>query len=120
MAALLMLLGFLVWAGLRWKKDKEAFDAAHADLKSLRASINDYFSDNESVPTTAQGLGALTLPPTTEPFPKKWRGPYRVGLIPRDPWGNPYEYRSPGLKNRFDLFSRGPDGEPGTADDIVP
>jgi general secretion pathway protein G len=30
----------------------------------------------------------------------------------KDPWGNPFEYRSPGQFNEdsYDLWSRGPDG----------
>ena len=38
-----------------------------------------------------------------------------------DPWGNEYVYVHPGRHNRdrFDLFSMGPDGVPGTEDDIV-
>jgi general secretion pathway protein G len=38
-----------------------------------------------------------------------------------DPWGNEYIYTFPGQRNpgRFDLYSAGPDGIPGTEDDIV-
>jgi len=38
-----------------------------------------------------------------------------------DPWGRPYVYRCPGLRNRdgSDLFSLGPDGQEGTADDAT-
>lgn len=38
-----------------------------------------------------------------------------------DPWGNEYVYVYPGQRNpgRFDLYSMGPDGVPGTEDDIV-
>jgi len=37
-----------------------------------------------------------------------------------DPWKNPLNYVYPGQKNpdTFDLFSSGPDGQPGTDDDI--
>jgi general secretion pathway protein G len=38
----------------------------------------------------------------------------------KDPWGEPYQYRNPGLKNpdSFDLFSKGQDKTEGTEDDI--
>lgn len=38
----------------------------------------------------------------------------------RDPWNNPYQYRSPGVHNAswFDLWSMGADGVSGTGDDI--
>jgi general secretion pathway protein G len=36
-----------------------------------------------------------------------------------DPWDNPYVYDVPGKNGRpFELYSRGEDGQPGTADDI--
>ena len=76
--------------------------------------------DNGSYPTTAQGLGSLTAAPTTAPQPKNWQGPYLKGQIPNDPWGKPYNYRAPGVKNPsgYDLSSSGPDGAEGTEDDI--
>lgn len=37
-----------------------------------------------------------------------------------DPWNHPYRYRFPGVKRPYgyDLWSDGPDGKEGTADDI--
>ena len=42
------------------------------------------------------------------------------GKAPLDPWGEPYQYRSPGTHNKtgYDLFSKGPDKTEGTEDDI--
>jgi general secretion pathway protein G len=42
------------------------------------------------------------------------------GGIPLDPWRQPYQYRFPGVKNKtgYDLWSKGPDEQDGTADDI--
>ncbi len=39
----------------------------------------------------------------------------------KDPWGNDYVYLSPGQKHAdtYDVRSNGPDGKPGTEDDIV-
>jgi general secretion pathway protein G len=49
-----------------------------------------------------------------------WHGPY-VKSIPPDPWNRPYVYVIPGVHNKtgFDLSSDGPDGRPGTSDDIT-
>lgn len=33
--------------------------------------------------------------------------------MPKDPWGNPYQYLSPGVKGEVDVFSLGADGQPG-------
>ena len=40
--------------------------------------------------------------------------------LPPDPWGNPFQYEFPGRRNpdSYDLWSFGPDGVNGTADDI--
>jgi general secretion pathway protein G len=38
--------------------------------------------------------------------------------LPEDPWGNPYQLLSPGELGTLDIFSNGPDREPGTDDDI--
>jgi type II secretion system protein G len=121
-AGLLILLGMIGWWTWRFKKLRDAHEAAHTDLKSLKRSLGDYASDNEDLPTTSQGLDALLRPPTAIPLAKNWRGPYGAGMvIPRDPWGNPYVYRFPGYgKAPFDLFSCGSDGVPDTPDDIRP
>jgi general secretion pathway protein G len=33
--------------------------------------------------------------------------------MPKDPWGNSYQYLNPGLHGEIDLFSLGADGAPG-------
>ncbi|KAB2936988.1 type II secretion system protein GspG [Hyphomicrobium sp.] len=49
----------------------------------------------------------------------RWAGPYlkkAEGLI--DPWGRPYQYRFPGSRGSYDLFSLGRDNvEGGTGED---
>ena len=52
---------------------------------------------------------------------KNWKGPYLKKGMPKDPWGQTYLYRFPGVQNRplYDLSSLGPDGEAGTSDDIT-
>jgi type II secretion system protein G len=93
----------------------------HADLMQLRFSLEVYKLDNGDFPSGEQGLAALLSKPTKGPPPKNWKGPYAEWeSIPKDPWSNPYSYRKPGERNpdRYDVFSAGPDGKPGTADDI--
>jgi general secretion pathway protein G len=81
-------------------------------LTSYRIAMGDY-------PSTAEGLQALVAAPASKA--EQWRGPYLAdGKIPLDPWGEPYVYRYPGVKNKsgYDIFSKGPDKTEGTADDI--
>jgi general secretion pathway protein G len=50
-----------------------------------------------------------------------WQGPYfDPPKLPIDPWRHPYIYIYPGKHNTngYDLSSAGPDGKPGTDDDI--
>jgi hypothetical protein len=47
---------------------------------------------------------------------KEEKGVYPASLEKADPWGNPYVYKVTG--NGFVLKSPGPDGQPGTEDDI--
>jgi general secretion pathway protein G len=62
-----------------------------------------------SYPTTEQGLEALVRRPSEEAT--NWQGPY-VRRLPKDPWGNPYQYAFPGRFNSdsYDVWSWGPDG----------
>jgi len=94
--------------------------AAQADIESnIAMALGLYELDNGMFPTTEQSLEALRKKPPTPPTPPKWKGPY-VKKLPKDPWGNPYAYVSPGTHNvqDYDLFSYGPDGIE-SADDIV-
>lgn len=91
--------------------------AVKADLQNIKTQLMMYQAMNGFVPTTEQGLQAFVTPPSTEPKPSRW-----VQLfdhVPKDPWGDDYVYRAPGLKNpnSYDLFSAGPDRKPDTADD---
>jgi general secretion pathway protein G len=88
---------------------------------SLKTSLVRYRIDLGDYPTTAEGLNALITAPSSNA--DRWRGPYMDALggkLPLDPWGQPYEYRYPGVKNPggYDLFSKGLDKTPDTADDI--
>jgi general secretion pathway protein G len=89
---------------------------AKADIKSIESALKLYKIDTGSYPTTEQGLQALLTKPDTNPVPKKWReGGYLEGKeLPKDAWGNPFYYVSPGPENRdFVITSYGSDGEQG-------
>jgi general secretion pathway protein G len=89
---------------------------AKLQIENLEAALKLYKLDNGTYPTTEQGLEALVQKPSTGTIPKNWReeGYLEKTKIPVDPWGRPYLYISPGIKNRdFDLKSLGADGEEG-------
>lgn len=89
--------------------------------ESMKTSLMRYRMDTGDYPTTEEGLAALAVAP--EARADRWRGPYvetKGGKLASDPWGEPYQYRYPGTKNPagYDLFSKGKDRAPDTADDI--
>jgi general secretion pathway protein G len=85
--------------------------AAKHDISAVMQSLKLYRLDNGRYPTNEQGLQALVTKPQATPVPSNWR-PY-VDKLPRDPWGNPYQYLNPGVHGEIDVFSFGADGQPG-------
>lgn len=85
---------------------------AASDIATLETQLEVLFLHMDRYPTTEEGLKALITPPADAG--KKWRGPYVKELL-LDPWGNPYQYRSPGQfgAKTYDLWSNGADGQPG-------
>ncbi|MGC9449885.1 MAG: type II secretion system major pseudopilin GspG [Oceanipulchritudo sp.] len=76
---------------------------------ALKAPLLKYRIDTGSYPTAQDGgLMALLNPPAGKQ--EKWKGPY-IDKLPEDPWGQPYQYKYPGVKNPdgYDLWSLGPD-----------
>lgn len=88
--------------------------AAKSDISTISTQINAFEIDTGRYPTSDEGLNALLQPADN---PKGSHGPYLQSL-PKDPWGNPYQYKQPGQHNTngFDLYSWGPDGREGTDD----
>jgi type II secretion system protein G len=84
---------------------------ARMQIDALAKALETYRIDAGRYPGTEQGLAALMTRPADE---SKWAGPYLVKAVPKDPWGRPYLYRSPGADGAdFDLRSLGRDGQTG-------
>ena len=89
---------------------KSEVKVATAQIRALEDALDQYRLDVGRYPTTEQGLAALNSPPAGA---TRWRGPYLKKAVPNDPWGTPYQFRSPGEHGEVDLFSLGKDGQPG-------
>jgi general secretion pathway protein G len=96
---------------------KSEVRSAQAQIASLRSALDTYRLDVGSYPSTEQGLAALTTRPASS---TRWNGPYLQKAAPLDPWGKPYQYRSPGEHGEFDLFSFGKSGQAGGTGDAAP
>ena len=79
--------------------------------------LNTFEVDNGYLPKGQNGLEELMQPSSQA---HNWHGPY-LEKMPEDPWNNHYLYQCPGNHNPsfYDLSSAGPDGVPGTDDDIT-
>jgi general secretion pathway protein G len=94
--------------------DKGRVTTARTQMKNLEAALESYRMDTSQFPTSEQGLDALiNQPPDARNY--QAGGYLRERRIPIDPWGNPYQYESPGQHNQnsFDLWSWGADGSQG-------
>lgn len=88
---------------------------ATADISTIDSVLDQYKLDTGQYPNTDEGLSALM---SNVGNSDKWNGPYLKSL-PSDPWGNPYLYKYPGEHGgEYDVYSAGPDKQPGTQDDI--
>ena len=111
------ILGALVVPKLMDKPHQARVTAAKSDIGQLMQALKLYKLDNQRYPTTEQGLQALIAKPTSGPAANGWKGGGYVDKLPKDPWGNPFQYMAPGLHGETDLFSLGADGQPGGAGD---
>jgi general secretion pathway protein G len=107
------ILAALVVPKLMGRADDARIVAAKQDISTIMQALKLYKLDNQRYPTTEQGLTALLSKPTTGPAANGWKTGGYVDKLPKDPWGNPYQFLSPGIKGEVDIFSLGADGQPG-------
>lgn len=93
------------------RSDDARVAAAKHDVTTLMQSLKLYRLDNGRFPSTEQGLQALVAKPQSAPVPSNWRA--YLDRLPKDPWGNTYQYLNPGVNGEIDVFSLGADGQPG-------
>jgi general secretion pathway protein G len=111
--AILAVLAALIVPKVMSRPDEARVVAARQDIASLLQALKLYRLDNLRYPSTEQGLAALVTRPTLAPVPPNWKPGGYLERLPRDPWGHPYQYLSPGLRGEIDVFSFGADGVAG-------
>jgi len=99
---ILGILAALVVPKIISRPDEARVTAARQDIASLMQALKLYRLDNHRYPTTEQGLQALVTKPTTAPIPPNWKTGGYVERLPKDPWGNPYQYLNPGVHGEID------------------
>ena len=110
---ILGLLVAIVGTNIMGRSDQARVTAAETQLKTLSQALDMYRLDNSHYPSTQQGLEALVNRPSGTPEPNNWGPESYMNSIPEDPWGNDYQYISPGTEGPYDLYSFGADGQEG-------
>jgi general secretion pathway protein G len=86
MALLVALVGPSAMRMFEGSKDK----TNKIQSEQLRSALDIFVLDVGRYPTDIEGLNALVENPGNLPG---WNGPYlRDGMLPKDPWGQPYRY----------------------------
>ena len=98
------------------RPDDARITKAKNDIRALESALNLYKLDNFVYPTTDQGIEALITKPGGAPEPKHWKKGGYIDRTPKDPWGEPYQYLSPGVQGSIDIYSLGADGQQGGED----
>lgn len=117
--ALVVMLGSYAGVKLVAMFNKGKTDIARAQIAGFGQALQAYYISIGKYPHTSQGLQALISKPSTGNVPDNYPdgGFFGKKEIPKDPWGNQYRYECDDYQN-FTITSDGPDGQPGTADDI--
>ena len=115
---ILGILAALVVPKFSGRTEQARTTAAITQISTFGTALDAFEVDTGSYPRGQDGLQQLLVAPADV---TGWRGPYLKSDIPLDPWGHPYVYEYPGRVNAngYDIVSMGPDGQPGTADDVV-
>jgi len=79
--------------------DKALQQDAQAQIELLGQALDLYRLEKHKYPTTDEGLEAIRS--------------YLKKDVPKDPWGNPFIYHSPGEHGEYDLISYGADNAEG-------
>jgi general secretion pathway protein G len=100
---------------------KSEVTVARAQLEAFSQALDTYRLDMGRYPSAEEGLRALVIRPAgAEASPTaRWNGPYLKTEVPLDPWGRPYQYRTPGGRGEYEVASLGQDGR-GSPDLVRP
>lgn len=90
------ILGTILVPRLLDRPDQARVVKAKQDIKAFEGALSLYRLDNFTYPDSLQALA----------------GRY-MDRVPNDPWGNAYQYTTPGTNGGFDILSYGADGQAG-------
>ena len=97
---ILGILAAIIVPNIMDKPGQAKITKAKADIRAIESAFNMYKLDHHVYPTTDEGIEALVT------------GDY-LSRMPKDPWDHPYQYLSPGVQGKIDIFTLGRDGAQG-------
>ncbi|GAB4178082.1 MAG: type II secretion system major pseudopilin GspG [Wenzhouxiangellaceae bacterium] len=104
---ILGLIAGLVVPNIMGRSEDAKARTAAAEVQRLSMAVDEFYLDTGRAPRDLREL--IERPGNVS----NWNGPYINKSNLNDPWGNPYQYRSPGEHRSVDIFSYGADGQPG-------
>ena len=109
---IIAMLAAVIVANVAGQDDKARVSVAKTDMEGLANALDTYKLDNFHYPSTEQGLKALIEQPAGAPEAPNWNalGYLRKKKLPKDPWGNAYDYQYD--NGTFDIISYGADAKP--------
>lgn len=110
---ILGLLAALVVPKLIGRTEEAKRTQTRLQIKNIEQALQLFKLDNGFYPATEQGIEALVRAPEIGRVPKNYRKGGYLDRVPKDPWGNPYVYVSPGSQGDYDITSYGADAVPG-------
>jgi general secretion pathway protein G len=81
-------------------------NAAKVEIAKICQALETFYAVYDRYPTNDEGLQILAT--KSEKFPDGL-----LNKLPRDPWGNPYQYNNPGKHGAYEVICYGADGREG-------
>ena len=105
---ILALIAGLVLPGIIGKAESAKVKAAASQISRIGMSVESFYLDTGVAPSSLEEL-------VDEPSGVTgWNGPYIKNSLLKDPWGEPYKYKTPGDHGGdYDIWSYGPDRQQG-------
>lgn len=110
--AILGILAAIIVPRIMDRPDEARIIKTKQDIRVMESALQLYRLDNFVYPSTDQGLEALVQKPAGSPEAKNWKSGGYLERLPKDAWGNEYQYLNPGVHGEVDIYSLGADGNP--------
>jgi len=100
------LLASVVTVNARGYLLKAKQNTARQEIATIMHALDTFYATYGRYPTNDEGLAILARPSEKLPEPL-------LSAEPRDPWGHPYQYNSPGTNAPYEVICFGADGRAG-------